>query len=266
MDFTEHNAKAILRYNKTSTEIPTTKRMNCSQEKPCRVLNCQFSNFAANTHTICDKIDDLISSDVDDTPSYDENSKEYFMNFVQIPGGMGVDGKIFEHPGVNSLTQSEDISIHINCDKCEKIKNKGCACQNELNIPFNRTIQMVWTNHGKGATRHHPIHLHGHSFHVLKMGYPESNSSTGFKMKDNTAIECDSHTEYCNNPAWKNKVWANGNAPGLKLKNAPKKDTLMIPAGAYAVIRFRSDNPGKWFMHCHIEFHSMQGMRVTVFI
>ena len=273
--------------------MPTTKRMNCSQEIKCRVLNCHFYHFLSKMHTICDRVDHLESSDVDDTPPYGGNSKEYFMNFVQIPGGMGINGKLFENPGVSALTQSDDVSKHIKCNKCNKVKNTGCSCQNELNIPFSRTIQMIWTNHGKGATGNHPIHLHGHSFHVMKivlantsmrmkmnhstMGMTTKppmnmtsgnsmgmnmtrNSTTGMKMADDSDIECDDLTEYCNNPGWKNKNWADGNVPGLKLKNAPKKDTLMIPAGAYAVIRFKSNNPGKWLMHCHTGFHLMLGM------
>ncbi|KAK7465076.1 hypothetical protein BaRGS_00037734, partial [Batillaria attramentaria] len=44
-----------------------------------------------------------------------------------------------------------------------------------------------------------------------------------------------------------------------KLINPPLKDTLMIPNHHYAIIRFRADNPGIWFFHCHIESHLMQG-------
>ena len=246
--------------------------MNCSLEKPCRVLNCQFSYFPAAMHVICDKVDDLESSDADDAPSYIENSEEYFMNFFFLVGFQTINGKIFQHAGVSSLTQSGDVSKYHKCDQCDKLSkrlpfdnfvkhNIGCICQNQLNITFGRTIQMVWVNHGKGAIANHPIHLHGHSFHVLKIGYPEYNRSTGLKIKDNAAIDC--QTEYCTNPVWKNKDWKNGNIPGLKLKNAPKKDTLMIPTGAYAVIRFKADNPGKWLLHCHIGFHSMSGKMLS---
>jgi len=30
------------------------------------------------------------------------------------------------------------------------------------------------------------------------------------------------------------------------------------------VIRIRSDNPGKWFLHCHIEVHSLDGMGMVI--
>ena len=131
---------------------------------------------------------------------------------------------------------------------------------NQLTIPKDQTIQMVWTNHGIKGIRHHPIHLHGHSFHVLKIGFGKYNQSTGQYLGENTDINCP--TSYCNQPKWKNGIDGGNNVPGLKTAKPIQKDTLMVPAGAYAVIRFRSDNPGKWFLHCHIEFHSMQGEKM----
>ena len=38
----------------------------------------------------------------------------------------------------------------------------------------------------------------------------------------------------------------------------------MLPAGGYVVINFISDNPGWWFLHCHIEIHQLQGMALIV--
>jgi FtsP/CotA-like multicopper oxidase with cupredoxin domain len=74
----------------------------------------------------------------------------------------------------------------------------------------------------------HPFHMHGHSFFILGVG------------DDPTA---------------------------LNLENPMLKDTLSVPAkscddGApgYAVVQFKADNPGKWFCHCHIEWHLAVGM------
>ena len=39
---------------------------------------------------------------------------------------------------------------------------------------------------------------------------------------------------------------------------------MIVPAGGYVVINFKSDNPGYWFMHCHIEIHQLQGMAVII--
>ena len=43
-----------------------------------------------------------------------------------------------------------------------------------------------------------------------------------------------------------------------------RKDTVTIPGGGYVVIQFLADNPGHWFMHCHMETHTMQGMGVII--
>ena len=43
-----------------------------------------------------------------------------------------------------------------------------------------------------------------------------------------------------------------------------RKDTLIIPAGGYAVINFISDNPGYWYLHCHIEMHTLEGMSIII--
>ena len=258
IDFPKHYVRGILRYNVTSTADPISKRINCTQENPCRVLNCQFSYYPEHLNTICTRVDQLNGTTGDPIPKFESDSVEFFQNWVQMPDGMGVNGKIFEHPGVSSSTQPGEIRMNLNCDVANCSDSKNCFCQYEMDIPYNKTIQMIWTNHGAGATRHHPMHLHGHSFHILKLGYGVYNHTSGKKMSDNSDINCRS-SELCANASFYNEEWHGDNVPGLNLKNPPQKDTLMLPTGAYAVLRFRSDNPGKWFVHCHIEFHSMQG-------
>ena len=34
---------------------------------------------------------------------------------------------------------------------------------------------------------------------------------------------------------WSDPSWENGNIPGLNLKNPPRKDTVIVPSGGYAV-------------------------------
>ncbi|KAJ3482318.1 hypothetical protein NLI96_g7059 [Meripilus lineatus] len=66
----------------------------------------------------------------------------------------------------------------------------------------------------------HPIHLHGHNFWVVQ--------SAGSKK-----------------PNYKNPVI---------------RDTVNIgTSGDNVTIRFRTDNPGPWFLHCHIDFHLATG-------
>ncbi len=49
--------------------------------------------------------------------------------------------------------------------------------------------------------------------------------------------------------------------PGtLNLKDPVAKDTVNIPAKGELVIQWQAKNPGRWFFHCHIEWHLEAGM------
>ena len=41
------------------------------------------------------------------------------------------------------------------------------------------------------------------------------------------------------------------------------KDTVVLPSRGYVVVRFISNNPGVWFMHCHQEIHAILGMMMV---
>lgn len=67
--------------------------------------------------------------------------------------------------------------------------------------------------------------------------------------------------------------WNNGQIPeAISLANNSgridnsfiRKDTVILPAGGYVVVAFRADNPGYWFLHCHIEVHQLEGMGVLI--
>lgn len=258
--------KAILQYTGAdSDKEPTSNRQDCEKTE-CVVINCPFKYFPTDMRTRCVLLSELISSDTSDSvPEFiEDDSKEYFLNFA-FPGEKvtpgSVNGRKFEFPGVNSLYQDEQLGKY-DCNRNDCGHDKVCYCHFQLEIPYGKTIQMVWMNVGDGAGWGHPMHLHGHSFYVLKMAYPPQNSTTGrlynvSRIENelfNKDIDCgDKGLLYCNNATWRNNSWVNGNVPGLNLVNPPRKDTLIIPTGAYAVIRLRSDNPGKWFLHCHIE-------------
>ncbi|KAF7731926.1 ferroxidase fet3 [Apophysomyces ossiformis] len=80
-------------------------------------------------------------------------------------------------------------------------------------------------------SNNHPFHLHGHSFQVVGRGdgvYDGTNKSV---------------------------VW--------HLDNPLRRDTVVVPAGNFTIIRFRADNPGVWFFHCHIEWHLESGLAAT---
>lgn len=51
-----------------------------------------------------------------------------------------------------------------------------------------------------------------------------------------------------------------GTPEELNLKNPPLKDTLNLWPNAEQVIQWKASNPGRWFFHCHVEWHLAGGM------
>lgn len=85
-------------------------------------------------------------------------------------------------------------------------------------------VEMIVQNYDDGD---HPFHLHGYKFDVLG-GAAGVYSESGRSVLNNTA-------------------------PMLR-------DTHVIPAYSWVVLRFTADNPGFWTFHCHIQWHMAAGM------
>ncbi|KAI9012628.1 Cupredoxin [Phycomyces nitens] len=86
-------------------------------------------------------------------------------------------------------------------------------------------IEVVLNNADAGA---HPFHLHGHVFQIVARG-PGIYDGTNKDIK-----------------------WY--------LDNPNRRDTVLVPAESFTIIRFRADNPGIWIFHCHIEWHLETGL------
>ncbi|RPD57148.1 Cu-oxidase-domain-containing protein [Lentinus tigrinus ALCF2SS1-7] len=94
-------------------------------------------------------------------------------------------------------------------------------------LPSNSSIEITFpaTTAAPGAP--HPFHLHGHVFAVVR-----SAGSTSYNYDD---------------PVWRDVV-----------------STGTPQAGDNVTIRFQTDNPGPWFLHCHIDFHLDAGFAVVM--
>uniref|UniRef100_A0A0B6Z3I0 Laccase n=1 Tax=Arion vulgaris TaxID=1028688 RepID=A0A0B6Z3I0_9EUPU len=268
-----HIALAILKYEGATDQEPTTTKKTCSNSDRCLVVNCPFSYYPDGTFTDCKQIGDLKSLYDSSTPGTNsgdsENINDIFLNFA-FPGTTwtpaSVNGIQFQTPTVSALTQPQEVNTI--CDPTECGEEKVCKCTYTLNLEDNKVYQMVFLNMGGGRGWAHPIHMHGHSFHVLKIGFPNYDQLTGKVGSDNLDIDCHGNPNrtqsFCNSASWANKTWGGNNIPGLELKSPVKKDTIIVPTGGYAVVRIQADNPGVWFMHCHIELHSSDGMAVML--
>lgn len=42
------------------------------------------------------------------------------------------------------------------------------------------------------------------------------------------------------------------------------RDTVVLPNHSHLVVRFVANNPGMWFLHCHIDWHLVGGLALVV--
>lgn len=259
--------RAIIRYDENEVAEPKTSPAICSSKKPCKVFNCPFKLFPVKEYMECitaDKVDSIEPTQLQRVPNT-KQFKEYFFNF-EFPGTSkaAINGKQFLQPTFSALTQPNSISTPCN------ISCGGCKCTNSINLNHNDTVHFVLTNMGTGKGWGHPVHLHGHSFELLKMGFPTSERISGNITTENEEIRCTSRRnyvnggDYCTSSTWSDPSWANGNAPGLNLVNPPLKDTVVIPRGGYVVIRIRANNPGLWLLHSLGDYQTSYGMSLML--
>ncbi|KIK91567.1 laccase [Paxillus rubicundulus Ve08.2h10] len=92
-------------------------------------------------------------------------------------------------------------------------------------LPLNQVIEISFPNNGEALGGPHPIHLHGHSFDVVRVA---GNSTPNFV-------------------------------------NPVRRDVVSLGApGDNVTIRFVTDNPGPWFLHCHVDWHLHHGFAAVL--
>ena len=252
---------AIVSYSGSNTNVePTSETRECTAASPCKALNCPFKYFPPSYYTNCIHMDDIertYASGEHAVYGLDavEPDIEHFIN-LQLFGGVTFNGYLFSHP--KTPVYQTDSSL-VDCSTCSE--DAACVCTFRLVLPFNKTVQLVFSNlrPGGGGVDAHPVHIHGHHFAVVKMGFPDytpGGTDRDLTMNPNTDVEC-------NNRACRRARWTSGR-PTMNLRDPPLKDTVIVPAAGYTVVRFRSDNPGPWFIHCHMAHHAHQGGKAMI--
>ncbi|KAF5185934.1 Laccase-17 [Thalictrum thalictroides] len=98
-------------------------------------------------------------------------------------------------------------------------------------LPFNTSVELIMQDTSILGAESHPLHLHGFNFFVVGQGFGNYNPS-----KD---------------PA------------SFNLIDPVERNTVGVPVGGWVAIRFLADNPGVWFMHCHLEIHTSWGLKMA---
>ncbi|OWM67135.1 hypothetical protein CDL15_Pgr000587 [Punica granatum] len=101
-------------------------------------------------------------------------------------------------------------------------------------LPYNATVELVLQDTGMIAPENHPIHLHGFNFFVVGRGLGNYNA-----RKDSKSFN---------------------------LVDPVERNTVGVPSGGWTAIRFRADNPGVWFLHCHLEVHTTWGLKMAFLV
>ena len=299
-DGEEYTARAVLSYQGAETldwtngysNVPERQR-ECTPESKCRVLNCAFQNYTTDSEFTCVSLLDLVPrprKDESELPKYPPSDMcpdcMHFLNFAaeasvsDMPHS--VNAKSMELPinsyqtlcGQYDRDNSNDSTVNT-CEKnCIDVPEEGCECINVIPLANEavfidgkgsdelESIVLVFSSFGSGGS--HPIHVHGHAFQVVYIGYGTYDKN-GELDEPTTDIVCDSP---CTAPRWRDDTIPTGVLARVKngrvTTDAIQKDTVVIPVGGYVVIAFNADNPGYWLIHCHIEAHIIGGMNAIL--
>ncbi|KAF7843995.1 laccase-6 [Senna tora] len=99
-------------------------------------------------------------------------------------------------------------------------------------LEYGSKVQLILQDTGTVNIENHPIHFHGYSFYVVGYGTGNYNPQTA----------------------------------QFNLVDPPYMNTIGVPVGGWAAIRFVADNPGVWYMHCHIEIHQSWGLGMVFIV
>ncbi|RVX22788.1 Laccase-3 [Vitis vinifera] len=101
-------------------------------------------------------------------------------------------------------------------------------------LKYGSTVQIVFQDTSIFTIENHPMHLHGYHFYVVALGFGNFNPVT--------------------------------DTAKFNLIDPPVRNTIGVPTGGWAVIRFVADNPGTWLMHCHIDAHLTWGLAMVFLV
>ncbi|KAL3504627.1 hypothetical protein ACH5RR_034468 [Cinchona calisaya] len=101
-------------------------------------------------------------------------------------------------------------------------------------LEYGSNVEIVFQGTNLVVGIDHPIHLHGHSFHVVGWGIGN------FDVKKDPL--------------------------NYNLVDPPLMNRIAVPRKGWKTIRFKANNPGVWFMHCHFERHVSWGMGMTFIV
>ncbi|XP_066368245.1 putative laccase-11 [Miscanthus floridulus] len=98
-------------------------------------------------------------------------------------------------------------------------------------LNFNTTVEVVLQDTSILGAESHPLHLHGYDFFVVGQGFGNYD--------------------------------ANNDTDKYNLVDPVQRNTISVPTAGWVAIRFVTDNPGVWIMHCHLDVHLSWGLAMA---
>ena len=225
----ENSAEAILSYEESivpssSYEDIANRSLTvgdrCTMGTKCIALNCPFKEFPSEYNIDCLHITNLtlLTNYSEELPKIaDDNYSRLFFNFsfegasqtsavnarnLKLPSAALalLDEEKLEDIKVKEFCDLEDNEI---CNRDNLIISPECYCTHVVNASANKDIELVLSAIGPQPMQldnfrfAHPVHLHGHYFHVVKMGFGDYEN--GKLTAANSDIDCGGDT-LCTKP------------------------------------------------------------------
>ena len=109
---------------------------------------------------------------------------------------------------------------------------------NAMIADYGQLVEIVINNYDTGA---HVMHIHGHA--------PQLVARVSGVVDDDGNITT--------------QALYDGDDSAFS-KTPIRRDSWVLAAAGYTVIRFIADNPGVWIIHCHMEWHIDAGLTATL--
>jgi len=214
-------------------ELVSTNWIVYNEHKPLpKKLN--FRKFEKTIEQI-NPIDDFTLTPVAKYPLLPDPDYQIKLNFVMDNLGDGVNYALFNNktyvppkvPTLMTVMSSGEYAV------MPQIYGSNT---NSYVLQKDEVVEIVLNNMDPGK---HPFHLHGHNFQVI------SRSEEG--EEDDPIVYDPKNPDHNKFPEY----------PMIR-------DTAQVNANGFIVLRFKADNPGVWFFHCHVDWHLEQGLAITL--
>ncbi|XP_013389794.1 laccase isoform X2 [Lingula anatina] len=232
--FLAHVALGVIRYDGAADEYPTEDRkanrlgkyLNPTLSEPWNPIATHGPDFDILMDELENFKNENFTDENVDAKYYLEPFFIFYSYLPRDPENHDIDSAWFcNHSTVNTTNCGDDL----------------CKCTHMVEFKLNQVVEMVLINEGKPIPVEHALHLHGAYFRVLGVGKLESSTS----VEEIKTLHEEGNLRY-------------------KLISPSYRDTVIVPDNGYAIIRFRTDNPGVWLFHCHFNVHLNLGQAMLL--